>query len=156
MIINGCDFEANNEIEYKALASKEKSIIEDPNDYQYGIKVLDTELMRLAIALRAENECSSGYANDFNILIAKGGIEVSFKRDTKWEPFIIVVPENAELFYAAYLLEENEPLKKAFFKKLRRSEYYKNNDMYHCFKNFKKYTVDIIKEGLRIEETIYI
>lgn len=156
MFINEWEVIANNKIEEKALALKEKSIIEDPSDYQYGIKVLDAELMRLAIALRAENECSFGDYKDFTILIMKGGIEASFKKDAKWEQSIIMVPEKAELFYAAYILEKNEPLKRAFFKKLRRSDRYKNNDMYRCFRNFKSYKLEKIEEGRCNKEIIHI
>ena len=156
MFINEWEVIANNKIEMEALALKEKSIIEDPTDYLYGINVLDNEFMRIAVALRAKNECSFGDYKDFTILILKGCIKVSFKRDIKWEPPITMIPQKPELFYAAYILEKNEPLKRAFFKKLRRSDKYKNNNMYRCFRNFKSYKLEKIEEGRCDEEIIHI
>ena len=146
MFINGWKFEANNEIEKKAMEAIEASIVESPHQWgpQYFLK--DSRLARLALAL----DCKISKYEDYDIFVNGDFIEIDKKEGDEWRPSEPIIPRNEAVFYAAYILEKNEALKKAFFKKIKRSEKYgPYAEDFDPFKKLKGFKVEKIVDGER-------
>jgi len=119
MIIKNWEAIPTNKIEEAALDKIEASIVET-SDYGPRYYLKNSRLARLALALDTEL-CD---VEDYNIIEVGEFIEVEVKEEGKWKPSVPIIPRNIATFYAAYILENNEALKRAFFKEIRRSEKY--------------------------------
>ena len=151
MYIENSEAKPDNDIERNALKEKEDYIID-------GSVLKESKMMLIALALdTVDNEGQESSIEDFYIFIDdKDIMQLVVKEEGSWKTTITVVPSDAAVFYAAYLINKNKDLIDSFEEQIKNDPFISKKNLYTKFKDLKEFKINKIIDSQVIADTVKI
>ena len=151
MYIENSEVKPDNDIERNALKEKEDCIID-------GSVLKESKMMLIALALdTVDNEGQESSIEDFYIFIDdKDIMQLVVKEEGSWKTAITVVPSDAAVFYAAYILDNNKELIYNFEQAINIDKAISKKNLYTKFKDLKEFKINKIIDSQVIADIVKI